>query len=249
MTLTVILFGLIAVVAEVVGGTVLLARRQWPRRTQEFLLALGAGFLLALVFAELIPRSVQALGATAGLVIILGFATIHFFEHTVVKHLHFGEEVHPEVMVSRAASVSAFSGLFVHAFFDGLSISAGMHFQFLVGLLIFCAILLHKVPEGLTIASIMLTAGYSRRTVLLASLGIGAATMIGVLMILIFANVDAQVTGIAFAFSAGAAAYVGASDLIPEINRSENRIAPIVVFGGMLLFYITAKFLEKVITG
>ena len=249
MTLTVILFGLIAVVAEVAGGTVLLARRQWPRRTQEFLLALGAGFLLALVFAELIPRSVQALGATAGLVIILGFATIHFFEHTVVKHLHFGEEVHPEVMVSKAASVSAFSGLFVHAFFDGLSISAGMQFQFLVGLLIFCAILLHKVPEGLTIASIMLTSGYSKRTVLLASLGIGAATMIGVLMILIFTNVDAQVTGIAFAFSAGAAAYVGASDLIPEINRSENRIAPIVVFGGMLLFYITAKLLDKVITG
>jgi len=249
MTLTVILFGLIAVIAEVAGGAVLLTRRQWPRRTQEFLLALGAGFLLALVFAELIPRSVQTLGATAGLVIILGFATIHFFEHTVVRHLHFGEEVHEEVMVSRMASVSAFSGLFVHAFFDGLSISAGMQFEFFVGLLIFCAILLHKVPEGLTIASIMLTAGYSKRTVLFASLGIGAATMIGVLMILIFANVDARVTGIAFAFSAGAAAYVGASDLIPEINRSENRVAPIVVFGGMVLFYITAKLLDKVLMG
>lgn len=249
MTLTVILFGLIAVIAEVAGGAVLLTRRQWPRRTQEFLLALGAGFLLALVFAELVPRSVQTLGATAGFVIILGFATIHFFEHTVVRHLHFGEEVHEEVMVSRMASVSAFSGLFVHAFFDGLSISAGMQFEFFVGLLIFCAILLHKVPEGLTIASIMLTAGYSRRTVLFASLGIGTATMIGVLMILIFTNVDARVTGIAFAFSAGAAAYVGASDLIPEINRSENRIAPIVVFGGMVLFYITAKLLDRVLVG
>ena len=249
MTLTVIFFGLIVVGAEVLGGAVLLSRRQWPKRTQEFLLALGAGFLLALVFVELIPRSVQTLGATAGLVIILGFATIHFFEHTVVKHLHFGEEVHPEVMVSRVASVSAFSGLFVHAFFDGLSISAGMQFEFFVGLLIFCAILLHKVPEGLTIASIMLTAGYTRRTVLFASLGIGAATMIGVLMILIFANVDVKVTGIAFAFSAGAAAYVGASDLVPEVNRSESRVAPIVVFGGMLLFYITAELFESMIIG
>jgi zinc transporter ZupT len=249
MTLTVILFGLIVVGAEVLGGAVLLSRRQWPKRTQEFLLALGAGFLLALVFVELIPRSVQTLGATAGLVIILGFATIHFFEHAAVKHLHFGEEVHPEAMVSRVASVSAFSGLFVHAFFDGLSISAGMQFEFFVGLLIFCAILLHKVPEGLTIASIMLTAGYTRRTVLFASLGIGAATMIGVLMILVFTNVDVKVTGIAFAFSAGAAAYVGAADLIPEVNRSESRVAPIVVFGGMLLFYITAELLESMIIG
>lgn len=247
MALTVILFGLIVVVAEVLGGTVLLSRKQWPRRTQEYLLALGAGFLLALVFVELIPRSVQALGAAAGLMIILGFAAIHFFEHTVVQHLHFGEEVHQEVMLSRAASVSAFSGLFVHAFFDGLSISAGMQFEFFVGFLIFCAVLLHKIPEGLTLASIMLTAGHSRRTVLFASFGIGAATMFGILMIFVFTSVNAQVTGVAFAFSAGAAAYVGASDLIPEINRSDNRITPVVVFGGMVLFYLTARLLEKAI--
>ncbi len=43
--------------------------------------------------------------------------------------------------------------------------------------------------------------------------------------------------GAAFAFSAGIATYVGASDLIPEINHSKNRIIPLLVFGGMLLFY------------
>jgi hypothetical protein len=30
---------------------------------------------------------------------------------------------------------------------------------------------------------------------------------------------------------------VGASDLIPEINHSRKRIIPLLVFGGMLLFY------------
>jgi zinc transporter ZupT len=249
MTLRVLLFGLIVVAAEVLGGLILVARRQWPRRTQDFLLALGAGFLLALVFVELIPRSVTTLGATAGLIIIVGFASLHFFEHTAVRHLHFGEEVHQDVMLSKVASTSAFAGLFVHAFFDGLSISAGMQYDFYVGLLIFFAVLLHKVPEGLTIASIMVTAGYSRRTVLLSSLGIGGATMIGILMIFVFTTVDAKITAVAFAFSAGAAAYVGASDLIPEINRSENRIVPIVVFGGMLLFYATAKLLEGFLLG
>ncbi len=249
MTLQVLLFGLIVVSAEVLGGSLLLARKKWPRQMQDYLLALGAGFLLALVFAELIPRSFQTLGDTAGLVVIVGFATIHFFEHTVVGHLHFGEEVHQEVMVSRAASVSAFSGLFIHAFFDGFSIAVGTQFNFLVGLLIFGAILLHKIPEGLTIASIMLAASYPRRTVFLATLGIGAATMLGASTIFFFSSVDPRVTGVAFAFSAGAAAYVGASDLIPEINRSENRVIPLVLFGGMLLFYVTAKLLEKWILG
>ena len=249
MTSKVLLFGLIVVSAEVLGGLLLLTRKKWPRKMQDYLLALGAGFLLALVFSELIPRSIQTIGETAGLLVIVGFATIHFFEHTVVGHLHFGEEVHPEVMLSRAASVSAFSGLFIHAFFDGLSIAVGMQFNFYVGLLIFAAILLHKIPEGLTIASIMIAASYQRRTVLLATLGIGAATMLGALTILFFSSVDPRVTGVAFAFSAGAAAYVGASDLIPEINRSENRVIPLVVFGGMLLFYVTAKLLENWILG
>jgi zinc transporter ZupT len=43
--------------------------------------------------------------------------------------------------------------------------------------------------------------------------------------------------GAAFAFAAGISTYVGASDLIPEINHSRNRIIPLMVFGGMLLFY------------
>jgi zinc and cadmium transporter len=249
MILTVLFFGVIVVSAEVLGGLLLLTRRQWPRRVQDYLLALGAGFLLALVFSELIPRSIQTIGQTAGLVVILGFATIHFFEHTVVGHFHFGEEVHSEVMLSRIASVSAFSGLFIHAFFDGFSIAVGMRFDFYVGLLIFGAILLHKIPEGLTIASIMIAASYQRRTVLLATLGIGAATMLGAMTIIFFSTVDPRVTGVAFAFSAGAAAYVGASDLIPEINRSENRVIPLVLFAGMLLFYITSKFLERWILG
>ncbi len=244
MTAQIILFGFIVAVAEVFGGTLMIIRKEWTRRFQEYLLALGAGFILALVFTELIPRSLEAMGSTASLVIILGFAALHFFEHTVVKHLHFGEETHSEVMVSKIASLSAFSGLFVHAFFDGLSISAGMKFNFFVGLLIFFAVLLHKIPEGLTIASIMLAAGHPRKTVFLASLTIGGATMLGILMIFVLTNVNANVTGFAFAFTAGAAAYVGASDLIPEINRSKNRVMPTVVFGGMLLFYFTLRLLE-----
>lgn len=240
----IILFGVIAACAEVAGGIMIVLRKHWPRRTQEILLGLGAGFILALVFIELIPASLQSLGETASLYIILGFGVIHFFEHTAVGHLHFGEETHTDVMLSRRAGISAFTGLFVHAFFDGVSISAGMQFNFYLGLLVFFAVLLHKVPEGLTIGSIMLTAGYDRRQVLYSALGIGLATILGVFSVLLVADINQKMVGIAFAFSAGAATYVGAADLIPEINKSKDRIPPLVVFGGMLLFYLTERFLE-----
>lgn len=244
MILTILLFGFVAASAEILGGMLIVRKRIWPRRVQEILLALGAGFILALVFLKLIPASIDLLGEKAALFMIIGFATIHFFEHTIVGHLHFGEETHSEVMVSKVASVSAFVGLFIHAFFDGFSISVGLQFDYVIGLLVFVAVLLHKVPEGITIGSIMLAAGHERKTIMLSAIGIGFATLLGTIVALLFGTVSVELIGTAFAFSAGAATYVGASDLIPEINKSEDRIPPIIVFFGMILFYLSNNFLE-----
>lgn len=244
MILQILAFGLAAALAEVAGGIIVVSRQAWPRRVQETFLALGAGFILALVFLRLIPASIGSIGESAALYVLAGFAVLHFFEHVIVGHLHFGEEIHRDVMVSKTASMSAFTGLFIHAFFDGFSISVGMQYDWFLGLLIFTAVLLHKFPEGLTIGSIMLSGGYPRKTVLMSAVGIGLATVIGASTVFLFSNVNAQITGIAFAFSAGTVVYVGASDLIPEINKSKDRIPPLVVFLGMVLFYLSEKVLE-----
>lgn len=238
----IILYGCIAAAAELLGGAVVILKKEWPRAIQEYLLALSAGFILALVFTELVPESISALGTSAPLVMLLGYAVLHFFEHTVVGHLHFGEETHPELMVSRAASLSTFIGLSIHAFFDGFTISIGMQFNYYLGVLIFVAVLLHKVPEGLTIASVMLAARRPRRTAFLASAAVAIATMLGILSAFFLAGIDERLVGHAFAFSAGLSTYVGASDLIPEINHSRNRIIPLMVFAGMLLFYAGTRF-------
>jgi len=242
--LLIILLGLIAAVAEILGGTFIVMKKDWPRKIQEYLLALSAGFILALVIFELIPESLKLLGEMASLYIIFGYGLLHFFEHTLVGHLHFGEETHDDIMVSPVASLSAFVGLTFHAFFDGLSISAGMQFDISIGILIFLAVLLHKFPEGLTIASIMLSAKQSRRNALIASILIGVSTMLGIFTVFFLVSVSEKFIGIAFALSAGAAMYVGATDLVPEINHSKNRITPVIVFCGMLLFYISKHLLE-----
>jgi zinc transporter ZupT len=249
MIAIILLFGFVAALAEILGGLIIVSRRHWPRRIQETLLAVGAGFILALVFLKLIPTSIEALGEQAALYIMIGFAVIHFFEHTIVSHFHFGEETHAHVMTSKSAGISAFVGLFIHAFFDGFSISVGLQFDVLLGVLVFFAVLLHKFPEGLTIGSIMLAAGYSKRAVFSAALGIGGATILGVCAVFVFSGMGREAIGIAFAFSAGAATYVGASDLIPEINKSENRIPPLIVFAGMVLFYFTEMLMEGILLG
>ncbi len=247
--LPILFYGLLASGAEVIGGMVVAVRRSWPVRIQGYLLALSAGFLLALVFFELIPESLSILGSSASLYIVAGFGLLHFFEHTIVGHLHFGEETHTEIMVSRVASLSAFTGLFIHSLFDGVAIASGLEYNYQIGLLVFLAILLHKIPEGFTIASIMIAAKETRTNSFVASIAIGVATMIGIVLVLLIAGMGADMVGIAFAFSAGAATYVGASDLIPEINRSKNRIIPVIVFAGMVLFYVTKQALLLILSG
>lgn len=244
--ITIILFGLFAAAAEILGGCLVILKKEWPKKVQEYLIALGAGFILALVFLELIPESIEHLGHSAPLFMLLGFALIHFFEHTIVGHLHFGEETHTDIMLSKTASYSALTGLFIHAFFDGLAISAAFHFDFYIGLMLFIAVLLHKLPEGLTIATIMLASNQSRKNAFWATTAIGLATMAGIFAVFFLAEIDPTIIGVVFAISAGIATYVGASDLIPEINRSENRITPIIVFAGMFFFYLSKLIIEQI---
>ncbi|HAV22832.1 MAG: hypothetical protein A2X67_01095 [Ignavibacteria bacterium GWA2_55_11] len=247
MTSLVLLLGLAAALAEFLGGWLIAVRGRWPQRAQVILLALGAGFVLALVFIELIPTSFEAIGASASMFALAGFSTLHLFEHTLVGHLHFGEETHKEKMASHLAGISAFSGLMVHAFFDGLSISVGIQFNMLLGLLVFAAVLLHKFPEGLTIGSIMLSAGFSRQTVIRAALAIGGATVLGAASVVVLPEIDRVWLGRILAFSAGTVLYVGATDLIPEINKCEERMPPLMVFGGIGLFYVSDLMLQKVL--
>jgi len=236
--LTSLVYGLVAAVAETIGGAIVVMRREWPARAQEYLLALSAGFILALVFLELIPESIGAAGPGAPLAMLAGYAVLHFVEHTIVGHLHFGEETHHELMISRAASLSTLGGLFLHSFFDGFAIGAALQFTHALGVLVFVAVLLHKVPEGLTIASVMLAARHSRRAALLASAAVGCATLLGVAAVPLIAGDSEVLLGYALAFSAGIATYVGATDLVPEINASHNRVMPVVVFAGFLLLYV-----------
>ncbi|MFI5252786.1 MAG: ZIP family metal transporter [Bacteroidota bacterium] len=245
--LRIFLFGIIAASVEILGGILIVLRKEWPRKVQEYLIALSAGFILALVFFDLLPLSFDKLGPAASLYIVIGFSVLHFFEHTIVGHLHFGEETHTDLMVSPLASISALSGLIVHAFFDGATISAGLQFDFKVGLLVFLAVLLHKLPEGLTIASIMLAAKHTKRVAIISSVIIGVATILGVVVVIAMTNISQSMIGTALALSAGAATYVGASDLIPEINRSTNRITPVIVFGGMLLFYLSQIVVDSIV--
>lgn len=230
----------ITAAAQVGGGLAALRVQRFPHSWERILLALGAGFLIALVFVELIPESFRLAADhdTSVIIMLLGFSALHFFEHTMVEHFHFGEETHAEhVHVPHSSIFGAVGGLTIHAFFDGMAISSITSAEADLGVLIAIAVMLHKIPEGLTVSSVMLAGHRGESEAKQATYLLGVSTIAGALITFFFITVNAQFIGYLFAFSAGAALYVGACDLIPELNKTKGRIAPLLVFLGILLFY------------
>src|SRR3989454_12059122 len=87
--------GRTAAAANVLGGLPIV-RRDWPRQYLKYFIALGAGFMLAAAFLEIIPESIHLAGQHALLLVLAGYFLVHFFEHTLAPHFHFGEETHLE---------------------------------------------------------------------------------------------------------------------------------------------------------
>jgi len=261
-TIQLLIFGLLAALGNVLGGLILFPGKLHTRykSSLRYLLALGAGFMLAVTFFEIIPKTIliwQKKEPTDEnlylpmLLLLAGYLLTQFFEHTIAPHFHLGEEVHADSSLSTSSAYTGVGGLLIHTFFDGVSIAAASQIDVRVGFLVFIAVFLHKFPEGFTIASMLLAAGKGFREVLIATSVIGAATLVGVLM---FAFIGARFeSSIAYALplASGVTLYVAASDLIPEVNHHGGKrpLVSISVFAGVALFFVIHLLMHDFLGG
>ncbi len=238
MIKTSLVLGTIAALADVAGGLVLVRARGIERYLRYFV-ALGAGFLMATAVLEMAPESLRLSPTLGPIFIMAGYCAVHLLEHTINAHFHFGEETHAGEFVSRHTGYSVLGGLSAHALFDGVAIGSGFVLSSWLGWLIFIAILLHKAPEGFTMASVMLASGQSRTTAFYSAVVLAAATLAGVLVI------ELVPSWIMYGLpvSAGVAIYVAATDLVPEVNREPGVRMALVFFAGVGAFLLLRMIL------
>jgi ZIP family zinc transporter/zinc and cadmium transporter len=233
-----LLLGLTAAAANVFGGAIIV-QKHWDRSYLKYFVAVGAGFMLATSMVEMVPASLELRGKSAAFLVLVGYLVVHFFEHTVTPHFHFGEETHSDEFVEAHKGYSVLIGLMIHTFFDGIAIASGFIVSNWLGWIIFLAVFLHKIPEGFTVASVMLASGRSRGTAWGASMLLGTATVAGVLTMGILRH---QVSA-GLPLAAGVTIYVAASDLVPEVNKEPGvRMALLVFLGAGFLFLLDHLF-------
>lgn len=237
--MTPLLYAGVAALANVVGGIAVARSATRGLRFIHGCVAFGAGFMLSVALLGMLPEAFRIGGDEAAAFILLGYLLVHFTQHTVVPHFHFGEETHA---ISRVAGVSALVGLLLHTFFDGVAIASGFAVSTELGILLVVAIVLHKLPEGVTISSIQIAGGLSRAAAVGSAALLGAATLLGVLL----TDSVGFLTAHGLSLSAGVTIYVAASNLVPEFQHRRGRFMPLMFFLGAGSYFLARVLVRSI---
>ena len=236
MELTPLVFATGAAVGNLIGASVVVRAARRGLAAIHLFLAFGAGFMLALVLAGVLPLLFRESGdvVATGLLVLLGYLLVHVTQHVLTPHFHFGEERHE---VPRSAGLAALSGLAVHALFDGVAIASGFLASRELGLLFFLAIFLHKLPEGVSVASVVMASGLGSRRAVQAGLVLAAVTVLGALL----TEAIGSLARYGLALAAGVTLYVAASNLVPEVQSTRGVRNTAAFLGGVVALLLLQR--------
>ena len=235
-------YGVVAGLATFAGVYLLYAREGWARRNTVFFMSFSAGVVLTVAFTHLLAEAIELGDIGVGparvlTVTLLTLIAFYVLEHTIILHTcNEGDcDVHD-------MGITSFIGITFHSLVDGVVIGVGFEAGFIVGLTAALAILLHKLPVGITVSSLLLHAGYSRGRTLVMGSVVAAATAVGAVGAGLFlSGVAPSTLAILLAFSAGSFIYVGASDLLPETHKNFSLANIPLVLAGVVLVYIVTS--------
>ncbi len=236
-------YSVIAGLAGVAGGwcTLLFAL---SRERVDQLTAMGAGVLLGSALFSMLPHAVQDEGGAIYAVMVgyLGLFAIRTLT-TPGAGAPAGDDPRSGRRHGTApgpeAAWAAAAGLLVHSFIDGGALGVAVYADGRLGLVALLAMFLHKLPEGFSLAALMLAATGSRRTAGAAVALLGLATVAGAWSALLWARAAALPHGALIGLAAGSFLYVGATDMTPALVRKRH-VAWLVPVGTALVYVLAA---------
>jgi ZIP family zinc transporter/zinc and cadmium transporter len=225
----------VAAAGNLAGALAVLRRLEGSLRAIDLGIAFSAGYMLSVALLGVLPEVFRHDPSAASFV-LAGSLGVHVAQHVVAPHFHFGEETH---RVTAFAGVVALVGLAAHTFFDGVAIASGFLASDRLGVLLALSVLLHKLPEGVTVASLMVAGGHGRREALLAAGAVGLATVLGVLL----TERIAPLARHGLALAAGVTLYVAASELVPAFQSRRRALATVAFAGGVGTYLLASLVL------
>ncbi len=234
-----IIYSLSIVLTAWVGGVIPLFFKK-NNRILHWFISLGAGVLLGAAFLHMIPEAAELIGPRLGIYVLSGFLLLFLLEKFIMTHPCPSE--HCEY---HRVGVSAFLGLSLHSLVTGIALGTGILVPKL-GLVVFLAIILHKLPASLSLTSLFIKEGYSNKKLFVYLSAFSLMVPVGAFITLLFLQkTSVQTIGALTAFSAGTFLHVASDDLLPEVHQhSHDRYSRLAYFALGLIVIGLVTILE-----
>ncbi|OIO46087.1 ZIP family metal transporter [bacterium (Candidatus Gribaldobacteria) CG23_combo_of_CG06-09_8_20_14_all_37_87_8] len=214
------------------GALLLVLRKQIQPQKLLWLVALSAGALLTSAFLELLPEALELIKPKTAFQVVL-FAFLFFF--ILEKFLHWRHCHKTNCEVHSFGHLNLVGDCF-HNFLDGLIIAVAFLTNFKLGVATSLAVLLHEIPQEIGDLGVLLYVGFKPKKALLFNFLIALTAFLGAMagILLSFSTYNFLIYLI-LPFSAGGFIYIAASDLIPEIRKTQGLAHTLQMFAFFLL--------------
>lgn len=220
------------------------------------LIAFSAGVMVGVLFIMLMPEALERTDDAghdfdiACAMMLIGFLLLLIIDFLVKTYLN-SEEGCPDERSHTITSMSAFAGLAIHSFFDGLALAAAFVAGDDVGIMVLVALCLHKSVVAFSLSSTLVMSENRKkawRYMIAFSIISPLATIISYVF-LDTGNMD--FAGPALCFSVGIFMFVTLCDMVPEAfhhrNRDPRQLAALIA--GIAVVVIVSMLSESMMGG
>jgi len=201
-----------------VGTVTLVLRPATLNRLLLPLVALAAGSLIGGAFFHMIPAALDTgIGVmNVAIAVVTGFTVFFVLEQTL--HWHHCHRASSNCRQPLTYLILIGDGL--HNFLGGLAIAGTFLIDVRLGITSWLAAAAHEIPQELGDFGVLIHGGWSKRRALLFNVLSGLTFLLGGLVTYAL-SFQMDVSWL-IPFAAGNFLYIGASDLVPEVNKHDE---------------------------
>jgi ZIP family zinc transporter len=214
--LNAVLLSLIAGLATGLGGGLVALLGELKMRTYDALLGFAAGVMTAIATLGLIHEALTQGSTLVALVGVAIGAVALFALDRFLPHEHEHLPFDCADPMGYRRGLLLFAAMTLHNVPEGLAVGTSYTAQPRLGLLLALAIALHNIPEGIAVAGPFRACGMPRRQYLAWTVGSGLAEPAAALLGSVFVTLFQPFLPFSLAFAGGAMLYVVSDELIPE---------------------------------
>ena len=231
---SVILASSLACAVTTNGIYVIGKHEQWGRRNTVYFMSFAAGVLISVSFIHIIPKSFT-MNDSAPIYLLIGFMAMYLFNRFLNSYV-----CHKYESADLPIGIIPMLGIGFHSFLDGIIYSVTFNVSIFTGVIAAIGMVLHEFPEGIVTFLLLEQGGFKKKkSTLYAFLAAAISTPLGTLVSFPFIHRIGQSSlGALLALSAGALVYVGASHLLPAVERENRRYTLISLISGILIALI-----------